>query len=275
MILELQRVRKTYGQTVAVEDVHLTAARGEIIALLGPNGAGKTSTLEMVLGLRQPTSGTVRVFGGDPRERAVRSRIGATPQETGYPGALRLSEIALMVASAYRRPCAIDEVFTRFGLFEMKNRVASTLSGGELRRLNLALSFLASPELVVLDEPTTGLDIGSRRAVWDSLHAAVDAGTTVLFSTHYLEEIDELDARVVVMDHGRICFDGTSAQMRARMGGKRISYVVDGKEKKSVSSDADAFVRDLVMKNIAFENLCIEPIRLDDAFLELTGANAA
>ena len=275
MILEMQRVRKTYGQTVAVDDVQLTAARGEIIALLGPNGAGKTSTLEMVLGLRQPTGGTVRVFGGDPRERAVRSRIGATPQETGYPGALRLSEIASMVASAYRRPCAIDEVFTRFGLLEMKNRVASTLSGGELRRLNLALSFLASPELVVLDEPTTGLDIGSRRAVWDSLHAAVDAGTTVLFSTHYLEEIDELDARVVVMDHGRICFDGTSAQMRARMGGKRVSYVVDGKEEKSVARDADAFVRDLVMKNIAFENLCIEPIRLDDAFLELTGANAA
>ncbi len=275
MILEMQQVRKTYGTTVAVDDVHLTVKRGEMVAILGPNGAGKTSTLEMVLGLRQPTSGTIRVFGSDPRDRAVRSRIGATPQETGYPGALRLREIGLMVASAYRRPCAIDEVFTRFGLFEMRNRVASTLSGGELRRLNLALSFIASPEFVVLDEPTTGLDIGSRRAVWNSLRAAVDAGTTVLFSTHYLEEIDELDARVIVMDHGRICFDGTSAQMRAQISGKRISYVVDGKEEKIVSRDADAFVRDLVIRNISFENLCIEAIRLDDAFLALTGGNAA
>lgn len=275
MILELTCISKSYGKTLALDEVSLVAQRGEVIALLGPNGAGKTSTIEIMLGLREASSGSVRVLGENPRERRVRSRIGATPQESGYPSGLRVGEIAALVAAAYARPCAISETLERFGIHELRKRVAGTLSGGELRRMNLALAFLASPELVILDEPTTGLDIASRRSVWKSTHAAVLAGTTVFFSTHYLEEIDELDARVVVMDRGRIRFDGTSTQMRAKLGGKRVSYEVRGKPETTIARDADSFVRDLVNRKVAFANLRIEPTSLDDAFLELTGASAA
>lgn len=275
MILELECISKSYGSTLAVDDVSLVAKRGEIIALLGPNGAGKTSTIEIMLGLRKPSAGTVRVLGGNPRDRQVRSRIGATPQETGYPSALRVAEIATMVATAYARPCNVHATLERFGINDLAKRMAGTLSGGELRRMNLALAFIASPELVILDEPTTGLDIASRRGVWKSLHGAVESGATVFFSTHYLEEIDELDARVVVMDHGRIRFDGSSAQMRAKIGGKRVSYEIADKTETILARDADHFVRELVAKNIPFENLRIEATSLDDAFLELTGASAS
>jgi ABC-2 type transport system ATP-binding protein len=273
MILEFDRVEKSYGAIRALGPLSFAMDRGEIVALLGPNGAGKTTALEIALGLRGCDSGDVRLFGHSPRAAAVRRRLGATPQESGFPDMLRVDEIAAYVARHYPNAPPISETLGAFGLTELARRRAGTLSQGQSRRLAVALAFIGMPELVVLDEPTTGLDVESRRALWDVVRRA-GLQRSILFTTHYLEEAQALASRILVLDRGRLCFDGDPAALRGRLGTRRLSYV--GPEGPVVveSAESDDYVRDLVARGVPFSDLEIATPSLEEAFLSLTGGNA-
>jgi ABC-2 type transport system ATP-binding protein len=286
MILAFENVTKNYGSVRALDGLSFGVDAGEVVAVLGPNGAGKTTALDIALGLRSQDSGTVRLFGGSPRSVAVRRRLGATPQESGFPDALRVDEIVAFAAAHYAHPQSIAAVLATFGLDDLAKRRAGTLSGGQSRRLALALAFAGNPELAVLDEPTTGLDVESRRRLWDVVRDAA-AGRTILFTTHYLEEAEALATRIIVIDAGRLLFDGDPDALRRRFGARRLTYVGEplataglGFEAAFVrtnghvvvtTADTDAYVRALVRTGVDFSELEIVRPSLEDAFLSITG----
>ncbi|SDS10471.1 ABC-2 type transport system ATP-binding protein [Friedmanniella luteola] len=212
----------------AVRGVDLDVRRGELLALLGTNGAGKTSTLEVVEGLAPPSSGTVRVLGLDPyADRArVRPRIGIMLQEGGFPGALTVTEMATLWHRTLDRPRSVAEVLRLVVLEHRAGAAIESLSGGERRRLDLALALMGRPEVLFLDEPTTGLDPQSRRTTWDLVRGLLDAGTTVLLTTHHLEEAEELADRIAILHEGAVATAGTLHDVVARQP-TRISFAVD------------------------------------------------
>jgi ABC-2 type transport system ATP-binding protein len=286
VILSFERVTKSYGPVRALDAVSFEVGRGEIVAVLGPNGAGKTTALEIAVGLRAADSGGVRLFGASPRDAAVRRRLGVTPQESGFPDALRVDEIVGFAAAHFARSGDVGATLTAFGLESLRRRPAGTLSGGESRRLALALAFAGNPELAVLDEPTTGLDVESRRRLWEVVRNAA-TGRSILFTTHYLEEAEALASRIVVIDRGRVRFDGAAAELRRRFGPKRITYVGDpfippelaaeapfvraGKRTIVTAADTDEYVRILVRSGWPFSDLEIVGPSLEEAFLSMTG----
>ncbi len=270
-ILAFDGVSKSYGEIRALDSLTLHVCRDEIVALLGPNGAGKTTALEIALGLRGADSGRVALFGGSPRDVATRRRLGVTPQESGFPDMLRVDEIVSFVSAHYPSPAAAGETLARFGLEALAKRRAGTLSGGESRRLALALAFAGNPELAVLDEPTTGLDVESRRRLWQAVRD-LGSGRSVLFTTHYLDEAHELATRIVVIDRGRLLFDGTPQALRERVGGRRLTYIGSDGPVSVSTGDADAYVRAMVADGIAFSELEIVHPSLEEAFLSLTGS---
>jgi len=203
--IALRRATKSYRGRHALGPVDLTIEPGELVALLGPNGAGKTTLVSMCAGLRRPTAGSVRVFGSDPREWRARRRIGTTPQQMDFPPTLRGREILDLARLHAADPPPFDELVSRFGLADVLRPQNGALSGGQRRRLALALAFATSPDLVLLDEPTTGLDVESRRCAWDAIRAF---DGTVLFTTHHLEEAHALAGRVVVLARGAVVADG-------------------------------------------------------------------
>jgi ABC-2 type transport system ATP-binding protein len=212
----LRRVSKRFGDTVALDEVDLEIHTGEVVALLGPNGAGKTTALSILLGLRRPDSGRAELFGCDPRLPSSRSGIGVTPQETGFPPTLRIREILDLVRAHFAAPAETDALLDRFGLAGLARRQAGGLSGGERRRLSVALAFAGRPRMLFLDEPTTGLDVESRRAVWREVQLHAAAGGTVLLTTHHVAEAEALAARVVLIASGRLVADGSSAELSER-----------------------------------------------------------
>ncbi|MDE3190026.1 MAG: ATP-binding cassette domain-containing protein [Acidobacteriota bacterium] len=203
--IALRSATKSYGGHRALGPLDLTIAPGELVALLGPNGAGKTTLVSLCAGLRRPTAGSVRVFGSDPREWRARRRIGTTPQQMDFPPTLRGREILDLARLHAPDPLPFDELVWRFGLADVIRPQNGALSGGERRRLALALAFATRPDLVLLDEPTTGLDVESRRGAWDAIRSF---GGTVLFTTHHLEEAHALAGRVVVLHRGAVVADG-------------------------------------------------------------------
>ena len=258
---------------------------GEIVALLGPNGAGKTTALEIALGLRTADGGNALLFGGSPRDVTMRRRLGVTPQDSGFPDNLRVREIAQLVAAHYPNPADVDAALAAAGLSDMASRRVGMLSGGQQRRISVALAFIGNPDLVVLDEPTTGVDVEARRRLWEGIGRYADGGRSVLFTTHYLEEAEALASRVVVIDRGLVQFDGTSAALRERFGLRRLSYVgeplatpgasvtrVDGRT-VVVTTDTDAYVRALVATDAPFSQLEVTVSSLEDAFLSMTGGS--
>jgi ABC-2 type transport system ATP-binding protein len=287
MMLTFEHVEKSYGAIHALDGLSFGVAGDEIVAVLGPNGAGKTTTLEIALGLRDADRGTVKLFGGSPRDVAVRRRLGATPQESGFPDTLRVREIAGFVASHYPNGENVATLLDRFGLTDLAERRAGELSGGQLRRVALALAFAGNPELAILDEPTTGLDVESRRRLWDTVRD-VAAGRSVLFTTHYLEEAQAFATRVVVIDKGTAIFDGDPAELRRRFGRRRIRYVGEPLDPVALGFDAswlrenghvivttadtDEYVRALVRSGAPFAQLEIVQPSLEDAFISMTGA---
>jgi ABC-2 type transport system ATP-binding protein len=279
-------VTRRYGDVVALDRVSVEIRAGELVGLLGPNGAGKSTLINLFVGLRRPTSGTVELLGGSPADPAVRRGIGVTPQETGLPEALRVGELVDFVSAHFPQRVPKGELLDRFGLGDLVKRQIGGLSGGQKRRLAVALAFAGKPRMVFLDEPTTGLDVEARRALWDGIKAFHDDGGTVLLTSHYLEEIEALAERVVVVGHGRVLADDTVQAVRDVVGVRRVSLdaaelpelpgVVavqrEGSRIHLVTADPDRLVVELVRSGAAFSGLEIRPTSLEEAFLTITAA---
>jgi len=229
-VLEALGLSRHFGDVVAVDSIDLQVGEGEVVAVLGPNGAGKTTTIEMLLGLRTPTSGTVRVFGGDPTSAAVRGRVGAMLQDTDAPDSLTVAEIVDLVAAYYPYRLATEDVLERASLTGHRRRRVTQLSGGERQRLSFALAIVGDPDLLYLDEPTASLDVGARRAFWRQVQAFAALGKTILFSTHNLEEADLVAERVVIIDHGRIHSDSTPRELKGLLAGRTLELLTDADE---------------------------------------------
>ena len=211
---ELAGVEKRLGPNRALAGVDLVLREGEVLALLGPNGAGKTTAVGILLGLRRPDAGTARVFGRDPRLPHARRPLGSTPQEVSFPPTLRVREVIALVRAHYEAPAPLEELVDRFGLARLSGRQAGGLSTGERRRLALALAFAGRPRAVLLDEPTTGLDVESRRAIWSHVLEFSAAGGSVLLTNHSLEEAEALATRIAVIHLGRVVATGSVDDIR-------------------------------------------------------------
>lgn len=206
--------RKNYGMVEALRELDLTIHHGELLALLGANGAGKTTAVRLLLGLARPTSGQVRLFGGDPRDTATRMRLGAVLQTARIPETLRVREHIHLFSSYYPNPMPAAEVIEAAGLAGLERRKFGELSGGQQKRVLFALALCGNPDLLVLDEPTVGLDVEARRSLWKQIHAFVARGKSVLLTTHYLAEAEALADRAVVMHRGRVVAEGTPREIQ-------------------------------------------------------------
>ncbi len=283
-LAELSGVHKAYGERAALRGFDLKLYPGEIVVLLGPNGAGKSTAINVLNGLREADAGDVRLFGGNPRAARTRRELGATPQQLDYPAMLRVREIVELVRAHYAQPLPAAELLESFGLTDLAGRWGSALSGGERRRLAVALAFAGRPRLALLDEPTTGLDVEARRFVWQAVRDYAGAGGSVLLTTHYLEEADALATRVVVINHGRAIFSGSVADIKARIGWKRLTVRApvelpiagitaadcDGNRCVLRTKNVDVLVAALLERGVHFDDIEIGPVSLEEAFLDLT-----
>ncbi len=285
---------KRFGAYTAVGGVSFDAPAGQVTALLGPNGAGKTTTIEILEGFQAPTSGTVRVLGADPRhaKRAWRARIGLVLQATSLDAQLTVSEALSVYGSLYPSPRAIGEVLDVVDLAADARTRIGVLSGGQRRRVDLGIAIIGRPELLFLDEPTTGLDPEARRRQWTMIENLTAAGTTVLLTTHYLDEAQHLAKRVIVMDGGRVVADATPAELRAMGGVPVIRYRLPagasdlppalavyldrtGSELTLPSADVTADLGTLVMwardNHVDLTSLEVGTPSLEEAYLAITG----
>src|SRR3954449_12839802 len=222
--IEVLGLRKAYGTREALRGVDFSVARGEVYGLLGPNGAGKTTCVEVLEGYRERSGGSVRVLGLDPGARALRARVGIVLQSCGTYPHLSVRETVTHWASMYPAPRAVDEVLALAGLDEVASRRARVLSGGQRRRLDFALALIGDPELIFLDEPTTGFDPAARRAAWDTVRALRDLGKTVLLTTHYLDEAQALADRVAIVKDGQILAEGPPGELGAGGARYRVAW---------------------------------------------------
>jgi ABC-2 type transport system ATP-binding protein len=206
----------------AVRGIDLAVAPGETVALLGLNGAGKTTTIDMILGLARPDSGTVSVFGASPTEAVKSGWVGGTLQDGSPPDQLKVRELVTLVASYYPHPLGVDDVLRQTGTADLAGRWASKLSGGQARRVRFAAALVGDPDLLVLDEPTAGIDVEGRIEFWQAMRAVAERGKTILFATHYLEEADANADRIVLMARGRIVADGPGTEIKAKVGSRSI-----------------------------------------------------
>lgn len=287
--MNLAGLRKHYGEVRAVDGVDLTIAPGEVVALLGPNGAGKSTTVDMLLGLTRPDAGAVTVFGRKPSDAVAHGAIGAMLQGGALLDDATVGEMAGLVASLHRKPLPVAEALRRAGIGDLADRRGNKLSGGQKQRVRFAVALVSDPDLLVLDEPTSAMDVGSRREFWRSMQAYTDTGRTVLFATHYLEEAEEYADRVVLMRAGRIVADGSVAQVRALAGGRTLRAVVPGVTEPAVaglpcvteyqvrgtriavsSRDSDKTLRALLDAFPTAHDIEIAAIGLEGAFLSLT-----
>ena len=282
-VISVRNLAKRYGNTVAVADVSLDVNEGEIFGLIGPNGAGKTTTMECVEGLRRPDRGTVSVLGLDPQRDAstLRHRIGVQHQEAHLQKRIKVWEAVDLWASLYDRARVVDvdALLARLGLDAKRNAWFMTLSGGQKQRLFIALALIHQPELVFLDELTTGLDPQARRAIWELVTDIRARGTTVFLTTHLMEEAERLCDRVAIIEHGKLIEMGTPAELvRRHCPERRVVYTTgeDGSEQQhELRGEGDDFVTDVIHR-IAQDGTRVRRFRtemptLEDVFLKLTG----
>ena len=292
--IEASGLAKTFrspaGPVEAVRDVDLRVARGETIALLGPNGAGKSTTIDMLLGLRRPDRGTVSVFGGSAADAVAAGQVGAMLQVGSLIPDLSVRELVTMVASLYPRPLDVAEVLALAGIGALAERRTQKLSGGETQRARFAVALVGDPELLVLDEPTAGMDVEGRRSFWTAVRELAARGKTILFATHYLEEADAYADRAILMAHGRVVADGPPTEIRAMVGLRTIRATlpradldalgrlpgVTGVERRGEAvvlacSDSDAAIRALLAQHPDVRDIEIAAAGLEQAFLQLTG----
>jgi len=226
-VVAFDEVSKVYGPVRAVDGLSLDLHHGETVAFLGPNGAGKSTSLDMLLALRKPTSGRIRVLGSDQYTSVKSGRIGAMLQSGGLMPEVTVREMVELVTTMHPRPLPVDQTLKRAGIADIADRRVDKLSGGQTQRARFALAIVGECDLIVLDEPTTAMDVESRQMFWANMHAEVAEGRTLLFATHYLEEADQAADRILVINKGRLLADGTPAEIKERAGAKRISFRLD------------------------------------------------
>lgn len=280
----------TAGTTIpAVRGIDLTIGRGETVALLGPNGAGKSTTIDMILGLAKPDAGDVEVLGLKPQEAVKQGLIGAMLQNGALIRNLTARELITMVASLYPNPMAVDDVITLAGLEGAADQYTQKLSGGQTQRVRFAVALVGDPSLLILDEPTVAMDVEGRREFWSSMRELTAAGRTVIFATHYLEEADANADRVVLMAKGQIVADGSTTELKGRIGHRQIRATLPavtvaqlatvtgvtevdrhGDAITLVCSDSDTAIRELLNRYPEARDIEITGRGLEDAFIELT-----
>ena len=288
-------LRKAYGDVRAVDGVDLVIAPGEVVALLGPNGAGKSTTVDMMLGLTRPDSGSVTIFGARPHDAVASGAIGAMLQGGALLDDATVGETVGMVASLHRKPMPVAEALRRSGIEELAGRRCDKLSGGQKQRVRFAVALVSDPDLLVLDEPTAAMDVQSRRDFWKSMHGFTSTGRTVLFATHYLEEAENYADRVVLMRAGRVVADGSVAEVTSLVSGRVVRAAVPGATEAALavlpgvtevevraagvaisSGDSDATLRALLATFPQAHDIEVTAVGLEGAFLSLTGdENAA
>ena len=218
----VKEFRTRTGVVRAVDGLDLRLERGEVVAFLGPNGAGKTTTIDVLLGLSRPTSGVVQVLGQDPDDAVAAGRIAVVLQSGGLLGDLTVRETVRLTASLFDAGHDVTPYLVRAGIGDVADRLVGTCSGGQQQRLRFAMALVAEPDLLLLDEPTTGMDVAGRRAFWSTVRADVDHGRTVLFATHHLDEAELYSDRVVVVDRGRVVADGPAERIRVAAGTRTL-----------------------------------------------------
>jgi ABC-2 type transport system ATP-binding protein len=277
-------LRKSYGDFEAVRGVDFDVMRGEVFGLLGPNGAGKTTTVEILEGYRERTAGEIEVLGSDPgaRPRALRERVGIVLQSSGIYRHIRVREALAHFAAMYPHPREVSEVIALTGLEGKEDATARTLSGGQLRRLDLALALVGDPELIFLDEPTTGFDPAARRTAWDTIRSLKELGKTVLLTTHYLEEAQALADRVAIIKDGRIVISGAPHELGAAGGPApyRVAFLdPTGKLVEHETDDPTTLLHELTHAALELgnrlESLTVTRPTLEDVYLELTADEEA
>jgi len=276
--IEVHGLRKSYGEYEAVRGIDFAVGRGEVFGLLGPNGAGKTTTVEILEGYRTRDAGEVSVLGHDPqlRERALREQLGIVLQSCGFDRHLTPREMVNHWASLYPHPRDPDEVIALVGLEEKRDDIVRKLSGGQQRRLDLALALVGDPELIFLDEPTTGFDPEARRAAWGAIRSLRDLGKTVVLTTHYLDEAQELSDRVAIIKDGRILAIGTPRELGVGAAQRvRVTWRgVDGDLHEREVDDPTQLLHDLTADALArggsVRELTVVRPSLEDVYLELT-----
>jgi ABC-2 type transport system ATP-binding protein len=287
-VASLRSVTKKFGSQIALDRFSLQLYPGEVVALLGPNGAGKTTAVRLLLGLSQATTGEVEIFGGNPRNRASRMRLGAMLQVGRMPEALSVREHLQLFSSYYAHPRPLDESLAIAGLEGLQERLFGTLSGGQKQRMLFALALCGNPDLICLDEPTLGMDVEARRAMWEQVRKLAAMGKTVLLTTHYLEEADALASRIIVIQRGKVIAEGTPEELKTADGSRTIrcttsleaSFVSALPGVTEVEQDGGSMVvrtrtpevvlRTMLQQDAALSGLEVRAAALEDAFLALT-----
>jgi ABC-2 type transport system ATP-binding protein len=274
--ISVRDLRKSYGPLEAVRGVSFEVTRGEVFGLLGPNGAGKTSTVEILEGYRARTGGEVSVLGFDPQRgaRELKERMGIVLQSVGFYPRATVRESVEQMAVYYPHPRDVLETIALVGLDEKADARANQLSGGQLRRLDLALALVGDPELIFLDEPTTGFDPAARRAAWQVIRSLRELGKTLLLTTHYLEEAQELADRVAIVKDGVIVAEGAPGELSSRGAAYRVSWVEDGRRRQMETDDPTALLHRLTGEALErgerLEGLSVTRPSLEDVYLDLT-----
>jgi ABC-2 type transport system ATP-binding protein len=291
-VVSFRDVSKSFGTVKAVAEVSLELHPGETVALLGPNGAGKSTALDLLLGLKNADGGQVKVFGTSPTQAIAKGRVGAMLQSGGLMEEVTVRELVALACDLHPKAYPVDQVLAAAGLADIRDRKVNKLSGGQEQRVRFAMATAGANDLIVLDEPTTGMDVTARQAFWATMRTQVDQGRTVLFATHYLEEADAIADRVLVLHRGRLIADGTAAEIKARAGARRITFDLEGGVDESAlgglpnvvgldvtgptvrirSDDADATMHAVYGLGLYPRNLEVAGLGLEQAFLAITDA---
>ncbi len=291
-VLSFDGVLKNFGTHHVLQNVSFQVQGGEIVSLLGVNGAGKTTIIRLLTGLLKPNAGTVLLMGNDPMNYPSRQHVGVTPQNVDFPEGIKVREVLQFIQSHYKNPYEINKMVELFNLADCLEKKSAKLSGGQKRKLALALAFIGNPSLVFLDEPTVGLDVGSRKLLWEIIKAEAKKGKTIFLTTHYLNEIQNTVSRVLFLQKGQIRVDGSVSDVMALVEPSlvRVSFKYSQHSDFSQfpfcqkaswaegvwtleTSQPDLLVRELVKKDILFEDLSIVRDDLEDAFLQLSHLN--
>jgi ABC-2 type transport system ATP-binding protein len=301
--IALSGLTKKFGPLTAVNDVTLSIRPGEVVALLGPNGAGKSTTIDLLLGLANPTDGTAELFGENPRNAIVNGKVGAMLQGGALLPTTTVRESIALIHALHRHPMSIDEAMQRAGVTDIAKQKISSLSGGQMQRARFAVAVVSNPDLLILDEPTAAMDVSARHSFWESMREFTRAGKTVVFATHYLDEADTFADRIIIMNAGRIIADGTPSEVKSVVTGRTVSFTLASGSSGNTSvpelvegptalpgvthvelrgtrvilqsEDSDATIRALLATYPTASDIEIVARNMDDAFMALTSEGAS